>query len=235
MVMLMLLVIVSAGYVAYDQASDLANDDEKIEDYNSKLNKRWQKIKAAPLVGASISESLNSTNGTLSEDLAEMGLLSKDSQVSDLIGDMVASVGGLLATAIFPLNTPARKRAIRAINKVFASPNIVKNTVLPTSPIIRTGLRPIRSDRAPHIGENRNWAAEYEVIKRPTQIPIEAASCSPAKSSTRYVRNGMTIPKPIISIIVTRKSTNKAPLLASTRRVSLSSMFKARKPYLSIR
>ena len=89
------------------------------------------------------------------------------------------------ATAMFPLNTPARKRAMRAMIKVLASPNIVKNTVLPTSPIMRTGLRPIRSERAPHIGENRNCAAEYEVIKRPTQIPIEAASCSPAKSSTR--------------------------------------------------
>jgi AI-2 transport protein TqsA len=100
MVLLMLLVIVSAGYVAYDQASDLANDDDKIEDYNGKLNKRWQKIKQAPLVGPSITESLNSTNGTLSEDLAEMGFLSKDSQVSDLIGDMVASVGGLFATSL---------------------------------------------------------------------------------------------------------------------------------------
>lgn len=100
MVLLMLLVIVSAGYVAYDQASELANDDDKIEEYNGKLNKRWQKIKTAPLVGASITESLNSTNGTLSEDLSEMGLLSKDSEVSDLIGDMVASVGGLFATSL---------------------------------------------------------------------------------------------------------------------------------------
>lgn len=100
MVLLMVLVIVSAGYLAYDQASDLANDEEKIEEYNGKLNKRWQKIKSAPLVGSSITESLNSTNGTLSEDLAEMGLLSKDSQVSDLIGDMVASVGGLFATSL---------------------------------------------------------------------------------------------------------------------------------------
>ena len=90
------LIIIAAGYLAFDQVSNLADDEDSIKQYNNKLDKRWNQLKATPMIGSSITESLNSTNGTFTEDLAEMGLLSSDSGIGDAIGGVVASVGSLL-------------------------------------------------------------------------------------------------------------------------------------------
>ena len=90
------LIIIAAGYLAFDQVSDLADDEDRIKQYNNKLDKRWNQLKGSPIIGSSITESLNSTDGTLTEDLAEMGLISNDSGIGDLIGDVVSSVGSLL-------------------------------------------------------------------------------------------------------------------------------------------
>ncbi|DAC18483.1 MAG TPA: AI-2E family transporter, partial [Candidatus Poseidoniales archaeon] len=94
------LVIIASGYLAFDQVSVLADDEERIKQYNDKLDKRWDQIKATPVIGSSITESLNSSNGTFTEDLAEMGLLSDDSGIADLVGGVVSSVGGLLAMGL---------------------------------------------------------------------------------------------------------------------------------------
>ena len=94
------LVIIASGYLAFDQVSELADDEEQIKKYNDKLDKRWDQIKAPPVIGSSITESLNSSNGTFTEDLAEMGLLSDDSGIADLAGGVVSSVGGLLAMGL---------------------------------------------------------------------------------------------------------------------------------------
>ena len=94
------LVIIASGYLAFDQVSELADDEERIKQYNDKLDKRWDQIKATPVIGSSITESLNSSNGTFTEDLAEMGLLSDDSGIADLAGGVVSSVGGLLAMGL---------------------------------------------------------------------------------------------------------------------------------------
>ena len=90
------LIIIAAGYLAFDQVSDLADDEDRIKQYNNKLDKRWNQVKNSPIIGSSITESLNSTNGTLTEDLSEMGLLSSDSGIGDAVGGVVASVGSLL-------------------------------------------------------------------------------------------------------------------------------------------
>ena len=90
------LIIIAAGYLAFDQVSDLADDEDSIKQYNNKLDKRWNQVKNSPIIGSSITESLNSTNGTLTEDLSEMGLLSNDSGIGDAVGAVVASVGSLL-------------------------------------------------------------------------------------------------------------------------------------------
>ena len=90
------LIIIAAGYLAFDQVSDLADDEDRIKQYNNKLDKRWNQVKNSPIIGSSITESLNSTNGTLTEDLSEMGLLSNDSGIGDAVGAVVASVGSLL-------------------------------------------------------------------------------------------------------------------------------------------
>ena len=90
------LIIIAAGYLAFDQVSDLADDEDRIKQYNNKLDKRWNQVKNSPIIGSSITDSLNSTNGTLTEDLSEMGLLSSDSGIGDAVGGVVASVGSLL-------------------------------------------------------------------------------------------------------------------------------------------
>ena len=100
MILSAFLVIVAAGYLAFDQVSDLADDEDRIKQYNQKLDKRWNQLKGTPVVGSSITESLNSTNGTFTEDLAEMGLLSSDSGIADLVGGVVSSVGSLLGMGL---------------------------------------------------------------------------------------------------------------------------------------
>ena len=94
------LVIIAAGYLAFDQVSDLADDEDRIKQYNRQLDNRWNQLKGTPMIGSSITESLNSTNGTFTEDLAEMGLLSDDSGIGDAIGGVVSSVGSLLGMGL---------------------------------------------------------------------------------------------------------------------------------------
>ena len=100
MILSAFLIVVAAGYLAFDQVSNLADDDDRIKQYNQKLDKRWDQLKGTPVVGSSITESLNSTNGTFTEDLAEMGLLSSDSGIADLVGGVVSSVGSLLGMSL---------------------------------------------------------------------------------------------------------------------------------------
>ena len=100
MILSAFLIVVAAGYLAFDQVSDLADDEDRIKQYNQKLDKRWDQLKGTPVVGSSITESLNSTNGTFTEDLAEMGLLSSDSGIADLVGGVVSSVGSLLGMGL---------------------------------------------------------------------------------------------------------------------------------------
>ena len=94
------LIIIAASYLAFDQVSDLADDEDRITKYNKKLDKRWDQIKSSPIIGSSITESLNSTNGTFTDDLAELGLLSNDSGIADVAGDVVSSVGSLLGMGL---------------------------------------------------------------------------------------------------------------------------------------
>ncbi len=94
------LIIIAAGYLAFDQVTNLADDEDRIQEYNQQLDNRWNQLKGTPMVGSSITESLNSTNGTFTQDLAEMGLLSDDSGISDFIGEVVSSVGSLFAMGL---------------------------------------------------------------------------------------------------------------------------------------
>ena len=100
MILSAFLIVVAAGYLAFDQVSDLADDEDRIKQYNQKLDKRWNQLKGTPVVGSSITESLNSTDGTFTEDLAELGLLSSDSGIAELVGGVVSSVGSMLGMGL---------------------------------------------------------------------------------------------------------------------------------------
>jgi AI-2 transport protein TqsA len=100
MVLLTLLVVSAASFVAYHQANDLIQDEDKMELYNLQLEERWSDLKQSPLIGSALSSDSNSSNSTLVEDLSSMGLLEDDQEISDAAMGMVSNVGGLIATSV---------------------------------------------------------------------------------------------------------------------------------------
>jgi predicted PurR-regulated permease PerM len=100
MVLLTLLVVSAASFVAYHQANDLIQDEDKMELYNLQLEERWSDLKQSPLIGSALSSDSNSSNTTLVEDLSSMGLLEDDQEISDAAMGMISNVGGLIATSV---------------------------------------------------------------------------------------------------------------------------------------
>jgi len=100
MVLLMLLIVSAASFVAYQQANDFVEDDEKMDLYDSKLEHKWSDLKQSPLLGIMLSEDSDATNSTLEDDLAAMGLLEDEQQISDAALGMLSNVGGFIATSV---------------------------------------------------------------------------------------------------------------------------------------
>lgn len=100
MVLLTLLIVSAASFVAYQQANDLVQDEEKMDLYNLKLEERWSDLKQSPLLGSALSADSDSANTTLVDDLSSLGLLEDDQEVSDAALSMLSNVGGLLATSV---------------------------------------------------------------------------------------------------------------------------------------
>tara|TARA_B110000003_G_scaffold251162_1_gene264726 strand:+ start:1022 stop:2446 length:1425 start_codon:yes stop_codon:yes gene_type:complete len=99
MVLLTLLVVSSAAFFAYYQASEVIADEQKMDDYNVMLEERWHDLKATPLLSVAFEED-DAINNTLVEDLAAWGVLENDQQLSDAAVGMLAGVGSLLTTSI---------------------------------------------------------------------------------------------------------------------------------------
>lgn len=100
MVLFTLLLVSAASFMAYQQASDLVEDEEKMELYNSKLESRWSDIKQSPLLGMMLSDDSDATNTTLVEDLAAMGLLEDEQKLSDAAMGMLSNVGVFFTTSV---------------------------------------------------------------------------------------------------------------------------------------
>ena len=100
MLMLAILIVLSAGFFAYQQADTLLSDEERMDEYTALLDERWNDVKGMPLIGKSILDSGATLNGTLDDDLASMGLLEGGSGVSDAIGGLLSSVGMFFVTGI---------------------------------------------------------------------------------------------------------------------------------------
>ena len=75
MLMLAILIVLSAGYFAYQQADNFLDDEERMAEYTQLLDERWLDLKETPLIGKSIIDAGATMEGTLDEDLASMGLL----------------------------------------------------------------------------------------------------------------------------------------------------------------
>ena len=100
MVLLTLLIVSAASFIAYQQANDLVQDQEKMDLYNLKLEERLSDLKQSPLIDSAFSADSDSANSTLVDDLSSLGLLEDDQQVSDAGLSMLTNVGGLLATSV---------------------------------------------------------------------------------------------------------------------------------------
>jgi predicted PurR-regulated permease PerM len=99
MVLMTLLVVSSAAFFAYYQASEVVADEQKMDDYNVMLEERWHDLKVTPLLSVAFEED-DAINNTLVEDLAAWGVLENDQQLSDAAVGMLAGVGSLLTTSI---------------------------------------------------------------------------------------------------------------------------------------
>jgi len=100
MLMLAILIVLAAGFFAYQQADALLADEERMEEYTELLDERWSDLKGMPLIGESILDAGASENSTMDNDLATMGLLEEGSGVSDAVNGMLSSVGMFFITGI---------------------------------------------------------------------------------------------------------------------------------------
>tara|TARA_B110000444_G_C18851896_1_gene606465 strand:- start:6114 stop:7538 length:1425 start_codon:yes stop_codon:yes gene_type:complete len=100
MVLLTLLLVSGASFVAYQQANDLVEDEEKMDLYNTQLEERWSDLKESPLIGMAFEEGSETSNTTLVEDLAAMGVLEDEQKLSDAAMGMLANVGSFITTSI---------------------------------------------------------------------------------------------------------------------------------------
>ena len=64
MLMLAILIVLSAGFFAYQQADTLLSDEERMDEYTELLDERWNDVKGMPLIGKSILDSGATLDGT---------------------------------------------------------------------------------------------------------------------------------------------------------------------------
>ena len=100
MLMLALLVVSSATLFAYHQADDLIGNDEEMQKYNNLLDEKWLNLKSMSILGPVIVDAVGSPDSDLASDLSELGLLSDNQQLSDVLVGMMASTGGALTTSL---------------------------------------------------------------------------------------------------------------------------------------
>ena len=100
MLMLAILIVLSAGFFAYQQAATFLDDEERMDEYTQLLDERWADLKEMPLIGKSILDSGATIDGTLDEDLASMGLLDEGSGVTEAFSGLLSSVGVFFITGV---------------------------------------------------------------------------------------------------------------------------------------
>ena len=100
MLLLAILVVLSAGFFAYQQAATLLDDEERMDEYMEQLDVRWDEVKNMPIIGQSLLDSGATENGTIDQDLTSMGVLSDDSGIQDAMSSLLAGVGSLFIMGI---------------------------------------------------------------------------------------------------------------------------------------
>ena len=100
MLLLAILVVLSAGFFAYQQAATLLDDEQRMDEYMEQLDVRWDEVKNMPIIGQSLLDSGATENGTIDQDLTSMGVLSDDSGIQDAMSSLLAGVGSLFIMGI---------------------------------------------------------------------------------------------------------------------------------------
>ena len=100
MLMFSLMLVSSAAFFAYQQADDLVSDEDTMQQYNHRLDKKWSKIKQMPIVGPVIIDAVGGSDSNLGSDLSQLGLLSDNQQLSDVLVGMMSSTGSALTTSL---------------------------------------------------------------------------------------------------------------------------------------
>ena len=100
MLMLAILIVLSAGFFAYEQAAAMADDEATIDEYTQSLDERWANMKDSPLIGKTLMDYGATEDGSFNQDLATMGVLSEESDISDLFGKILSSVGSIFIMGV---------------------------------------------------------------------------------------------------------------------------------------
>ena len=100
MLLLAILLVLGAGFFAYQQAATLLDDEDRMDEYMEKLDVRWEEVKNMPVIGQSLLDSGATENGSIDQDLTGMGVLSDDSGVQDAVSGLLASVGSLFIMGV---------------------------------------------------------------------------------------------------------------------------------------
>lgn len=99
MLLLFILILISTAFFAWSQAQGLIEDEDRQDEYNDKLNKKWNNLKNLPLIGPAITESVKGDSGTVEGDLESIGIGSGGS-ATDLVASVVSEVGAFVTTSI---------------------------------------------------------------------------------------------------------------------------------------
>ena len=96
--MMFLLLLVSSAYYSYSQIDDLMEDEDKMAEYNSNLEKRYTDLKDSALFGSFLAS--DEENMSVKDHLITFGLIEEGGEVSDLFGAVLSFIGGLGTTSI---------------------------------------------------------------------------------------------------------------------------------------
>ena len=94
------MIVASAGYFAFTQAENLMSDEVEVEKYNTNLEEKWTWVRDDTVFSGAVVEWVGSENATLSEALTKVGLLADGGQTSDIVRNMLAGVGDILASSL---------------------------------------------------------------------------------------------------------------------------------------
>ena len=94
------MIVASAGYFAFSQAEHLMSDEVEVEKYNTNLEEKWTWVRDDTVFSGAVVEWVGSEDATLSEALTKVGLLADGGQTSDIVRNMLAGVGDMLASSL---------------------------------------------------------------------------------------------------------------------------------------